>query len=143
MDAAKGGWLGGLVNGAALCRDLFCFLAKWKNAWWLQAEKNNVIGYGQFSATLENGGFISVTTAELLFGSGRSCAAHSLSSHVGTEPGEHSVTGAISRSMHIESCLAKHFGGRKRTPNTSGQACRAITRCLCFSLASLGHGSQL
>lgn len=45
-------------------------------------------GYGQLGATLENGG---VTSAELLFGSGRSCIAHAPSSHIGTEPGEHST----------------------------------------------------
>lgn len=104
------------MNGATLCRNLFCFLVKWKNGWWLQAEKNDVIGYGQFSATLENWGFISATTAELLFGSGRTCIARSLSFHVGTEPGEHNVTGAISRSTHIKSCLAKHFECRKKEP---------------------------
>lgn len=58
-------------------------------------------GYKQFSATtLESHGFIYVTAAELLFGSGPSCMAHSLSSHVNVEPGEHSVTWAISRSTH-------------------------------------------
>lgn len=138
--AAEDGRRGGLVDGDALCRDHFCFWVRWKIAWWLQVEKNNVIGYKQFSATtLESQGFISATAAELLCGSGPSCIAHSPSSHVGTEPGEDSVTRAISGSTH------------KVLPNTSGvekrpevpQACRRITCCLCFSLASLGHGSQL
>lgn len=70
MDAAEEGRLGGLVNGAALFRDLCCFTVKWKNAWRLQAEKNTVIGYGQFTAPLENWGFVATTTAELLFESG-------------------------------------------------------------------------